>query len=153
MESKALRYKVELARCGMKDGLPSHHTAPFRLEQLLTYKKDWPILRWSHEDRLQIPRPTIMGVSGGFLYHASENSHGNIFQWTLELYELLSFRIGRNDSRLQYRKFHVPFDIRDVIIDPSQCLLVLVELNESDMYVLLHLLCVTLGSSPHCIIF
>jgi len=119
----------------MKDGPPSEHPAPVRLEQLLTYKKAWPALTWSREDRLEISRPTIMGVSGGFFYHASEDS-GHDFQWTLELYELRSFRTGRSASSLQRFKFNVSFDINDVVIDLSQNLLVLVELDQPNGYVL-----------------
>jgi hypothetical protein len=129
METKTLRYKVELALSGMKDGPNSGHPAPARLQQLLAYKKAWPALDWSHEDRLKIPRPTIMGVSGGFFYHASENSD-QYFQWTLELYELRSFRIGRFTSHLQHFIFNVSFDVANVVIDPSQNLLVLVELDQ-----------------------
>ena len=134
MESKTLRYQTELALSGMKDGPPSEHPAPARLEQLLTYKKAWPALTWSREDRLEISRPTIMGVSGGFFYHASEDSDHD-FQWTLELYELRSFRLGRNASSLRRFKFNVSFDINDVLIDLSQNLLVLVELDQPNGYV------------------
>jgi hypothetical protein len=134
MESKTLRYQVELALNGMKDGPPSDHLAPARLEQLLTYKNAWPALTWSREDRLEISRPTIMGVSSGFFYHASENSDHD-FQWTLELYELLSFRTSRNASPLRRFKFNVSYNINDVVIDLSQNLLVLVELDQPNGYV------------------
>ena len=133
METKTLRYQVELALSGMKDGPPSDYPAPVRLEQLLTYKNAWPELCWSHEDRLEISRPTIMGVSGGFLYHASENS-GQHFQWTLELYELRSFRTGRPPSHLRRFRFNFSFDIANVVIDLPQNLLVLVELDQLNGY-------------------
>jgi hypothetical protein len=129
METKSLRYQVELALSGMRDGPPSEHPPPARLEQLLTYKKAWPALTWSHEDRLEISSPTIMGVSGGFFYHASENSH-QYFQWTLELYELRSFRTSHTVSHLRRLRFNVPFDISNVVIDLSQNLLALVELDQ-----------------------
>lgn len=147
METQALRYKRELALSGMNDGPPSRHRASARLEQLLTYKKSWPLLCWSHSDELKIPRPTILGISGGFFYHASENSHNDIFQWTLELYELRSFRISRSDPHLQFRLFNVPFDIESVTIDRSQGLLMLVELDQPNAYVLFVQPCVTLNSS------
>jgi hypothetical protein len=135
METKALRYQVELALSGMKDGPPSNHPAHARLEQLLTYKKAWPTLTWSHEDRLKISSPTIMGVSGGFFYHASENTD-QYFQWTLELYELRSFRTGRTASHLRHFRFNVCFDITNVVIDLSQHLLILVELDQPSRCIL-----------------
>lgn len=139
METKALRYKVELALTGMTDGPSSPYPAPVRLEHLLSLKKAWPTLSWSHDETLpDIPRPTIMGVSGGFFYHASENSDNNIYQWTMELYELRSFRTGRADSHLRYYTFNVAFDIKAVVIDPAQNLLVLVELDEPIQYVSLY---------------
>jgi hypothetical protein len=135
METKALRYQVELALSGMKDGPPSEHPAPARLEQLLTYKKAWPALNWAREESLKISRPTILGVSGGFFYHASENSSQH-FQWTLELYELRSFRTGRTAPYLRHFRYNVPFDINNVVIDPSQNLLALVELDQPYQYVI-----------------
>lgn len=147
MDTQALRYKRELALSGMKDGPPSCYSASIRLEQLLAYQKTWPLLSSSHSDELKIPRPTIIGISGGFLYHASENSRNHIFQWSLELYELRSFRIGRTDPHLQFRRFHVPFEIETVIIDRSQGLLVLVELHQPNAYVLFMQPCVTPSNS------
>ena len=144
METHALRFKVELALNGMKDGQPSQaYPAHMRLEQLLDFKKSWPALHWSHEDVLEIPCPTIKGVSGGIFYHASENSTYTTYQWTLELYELRSFRIGRprNDQHLHYLKLNVPFDIKALVIDPTQNLLVLVEMDEPMQYVHLTYFC------------
>lgn len=135
MDTKTLRYQVELAMSGMKDGPPSQYRAPVRLEQLLNYKKSWPALSWSKEDTLVVSRPTIIGVSGGFFYHASERS-GQHYQWVLEIYELRSFRIGRTTSTLRHYKFNVTFDIQSVVIDPSQNLLVLVELDQPYKYVI-----------------
>ncbi|EGO22439.1 hypothetical protein SERLADRAFT_473252, partial [Serpula lacrymans var. lacrymans S7.9] len=139
----ALRYKYELALCGLKDGPRSLQLPRARLEQLLNHKRGWPTLSWSLEDILRIAPPTIIGVSGGFLFHASESSLNNgHFQWTLQLYELRSFR--KVAAPLRHLKYNVPFDIRRVAIDPSQNLMVLADLyhpsNNSVITARLHFL-------------
>lgn len=139
MDTKSLRYQVELASAGMKDGPPSQHPPPSRLEQLLSFKKTWPSLSGSYKDSVKIRSPTIMGVSGGFFYHASDNSDNNGFQWTLELYELRSFRTGRSDSPLRYLKYNISLDIKKLTIDPLRNLLVLVELDQPTAYVSFHI--------------
>ncbi|KAH7915280.1 hypothetical protein BJ138DRAFT_1098004 [Hygrophoropsis aurantiaca] len=137
----ALRYRYELALCTMKDGPPSNELPRARLEQLLHYKRGWPTLSWSTEDRLRITPPTIMGVAGRFLYHASENSlPQGIFQWTLQIFELRSYRTALTNS-LRHRNFSIPFDIRQIAIDPSQDLLVLADLpGDGAMVARLHFL-------------
>ncbi|KAH7926051.1 hypothetical protein BV22DRAFT_390964 [Leucogyrophana mollusca] len=140
----ALRYRYELALCGMRDGPPSNRSPRVRLEQLLNYKRGWPTLAWSSEDRLRITPPTILGVTGRFLYQASENTLPNgLFQWTLQIYELRSFRSALADP-LRHCRFNIPFDIRQVAIDPSQDLMVLAELyfptNNSAITARLHFL-------------
>lgn len=85
-------------------------------------------LNWTSEDKLCIPTPTIVGVSGRFLYRASESSEYGLFQWELHIYELRSYRTPPVD-KLQYWKFNFPFEIRQVAIDAAQNLLVLAELH------------------------
>lgn len=128
MDTASLRYRVELVLDGMKDGPPSRYRAHVRLEQLLSFKKSWPALSWSEDVTLKITKPTIMGVSGGFFYHARQRSSQQ-YQWALEIYELRSYRVGRPTSTLQHYKFNITFEVQSVVIDPSQNLLVLVELD------------------------
>jgi len=111
----------------MKDGSSSFHSALARLDPLLRYKRGWLSLNWTSEDRLRIPTPTIVGVSGRFLYHASESSHNGLFQWSLQIYELRSYRTPPV-NQLRYCKFNLPFEIRQVAIDALQDLLVLAQL-------------------------
>ncbi|KAG0709414.1 hypothetical protein DFH29DRAFT_888300 [Suillus ampliporus] len=123
-----LLYRYELALSGMKDGCPSSYSPRARLDPLLRHRRGWLTLNWTSEDRLRIPTPTIVGVSGRFLYHASESSHHGLFQWSLHIYELRSYRTPPVD-KLQYCKFNLPFEIRQVAIDALQNLLVLAELH------------------------
>lgn len=123
-----LLYRYELALSGMKDGIASSFSPRARLDPLLRYRKGWLTLNWTSEDRLRIPTPTIVGVSGRFLYHASESSYNGLFQWSLHIYELRSYRTPPLD-KLQYCKFNLPFEIRKVAIDAAQNLLVLAELH------------------------
>lgn len=116
----------------MKDGIASSYSPRARLDPLLGYKKGWLTLNWTAQDSLRIDTPTIVGVSGRFLYYASESPHphAGLFQWSLHIYELRSYRTPRLD-KLQYCKFNVPFEIRQVAIDAAQNLLVLAELRLS----------------------
>lgn len=130
METTSLRYRVELVLAGMKDGYPSQYLAHIRLEQLLSFKKSWPTLSWSKEEEVNIKTPNFMGVSGGFFYHARQRTSQQ-YHWILEFYELRSYRIGRPNPNLQHYKFDIRFEVKSVVIDPSQNLLILVELNHS----------------------
>ncbi|KAF9224024.1 hypothetical protein BS17DRAFT_92170 [Gyrodon lividus] len=126
--STTLRYRYELSLCGMRDGPPGGgYAARDRLLSLLGHKRGWPTLSPSAEDRLRIAPPTIMGVSGNFLFHASQSPLNNGFEWILHVYELRSFRTAPK-SRLPYYQHNVPFDIRKVAIDASQGLMVLAQL-------------------------
>ncbi|KIK98236.1 hypothetical protein PAXRUDRAFT_824089 [Paxillus rubicundulus Ve08.2h10] len=125
--STALRYRYELSLCGMRDGPPGGgYAARDRLLSLLGYKRGWPTLSQTAEDRLRIAPPTIMGVSGTFLFHASQSPFNNGFEWVLHVYELRSFRMAPK-PRLPYYQHNVPFDIRKVAIDASQGLMVLAQ--------------------------
>lgn len=118
MKHKALQYKYELALTGMQDG-PCGEYSPFqRLEQLLSHKQSWPTLSWSICDKFQVHTPTIMGVSGGYFYHASPEPVG----CTLGLSELLSFRSGRAEP--VRRRLNCTYAIQGVAIDQAQKLLV-----------------------------
>ena len=69
-----------------------------------------------------------MGVSGNFLYQASQSPLNNGFTWTLHIYALRSFR-RIPQGRLAYYLYNVPFEIRRVAIDPSQDLMVLAQIH------------------------
>lgn len=126
-----LLYRYELALSGMKDGIASSYSPRARLDLLLGYKKGWLTLNWTaQEDKFCIDTPTIVGVSGRFLYYASESSHAGTYQCSLHIYELRSYRTPPL-HKLQYCKFNVPFEIRKVAIDAAQNLLVLAELRLS----------------------
>ncbi|KAF8448926.1 hypothetical protein L210DRAFT_3640545 [Boletus edulis BED1] len=125
--STTLRYHHELALCGMRDGPPGSYSPRTRLLSLLGYKRGWPTLSPSAEDRLFITPPTIMGVSGNYLFHASQSPLNNGYEWVLHVYQLRSFRMAPQ-SRLPYYQHNVPFEIRKVAIDASQELMILAQL-------------------------
>lgn len=125
--STTLRYHYELALCGMRDGPPGAYSPRTRLLSLLGHKRGWPTLSPSAEDKLCITPPTIMGVSGNYLFHASQSPLNNGFEWILHVYQLRSFRMAPK-SRLPYYEHNVPFEIRKVAIDASQELMVLAQL-------------------------
>ena len=125
--STTLRYRYELALCGARDGPPGPFSPRSRLLPLLGYKRGWPTLSPSAEDRLCITPPTIFGVSGNYLFHASQSPLNNGFEWILDVYQLRSFRMAPK-SRLPYYQHNVPFEIRKVAIDAPQELMVLAQL-------------------------
>ncbi|KIK50595.1 hypothetical protein GYMLUDRAFT_182569 [Collybiopsis luxurians FD-317 M1] len=121
MEYQSLRYKYELAISGMKDGPVALSKVPpiSRLQLLLTYRKDWLELAWTHEHRLQIPMPAQVGGSGGFIHHI--HKHG-VYS-TLELSELPSSRKNRPPALTRHLKFTTSA-IDRVAVDLSQGLIV-----------------------------
>ncbi|SJL04049.1 uncharacterized protein ARMOST_07407 [Armillaria ostoyae] len=121
MEFQVLRYRFELAVLGMKDGAVPYARAPpiVRAQLLLTYKKDWPKLQWTHESQLEIPMPAIAGVSGKFIFQIHD--HG-VFN-TLDLSELPSCRTNRPPSQTRHLKYTFP-QIEGLAVDGSQGLIV-----------------------------
>ncbi|KAI5999301.1 hypothetical protein F5J12DRAFT_895137 [Pisolithus orientalis] len=119
----SLRYRYELALCGLREGLLNQCSPKDQLATLLSYKRAWSTFTWSAEDRLTFPPPTIMGVSGNYLYQAVQFSEPNGFVWALRIYELRCFR--RTPQRgLYFKQYLLTFDVRKVVIDPSQSLMI-----------------------------
>jgi hypothetical protein len=112
----------------MKDGVANSYSPRARLDPLLHHRTGWLTLNWTSEDKFRITTPAIVGVSGNFFYHASENSGQGLFRWSLHIYELRSYRTPPVE-KLQFCKFNLPFEIRKVAIDAVQNLLVLAELQ------------------------
>ncbi|KAL4072789.1 hypothetical protein V8B97DRAFT_2006056 [Scleroderma yunnanense] len=125
--TSTLRYRYELAFCGVRDGPPSRYSSRNRLAPLLAYKRGWSTLTWSAEDRLAFTPPTIIAVTGNFLYQASQNPINNGFTWSLHIYALRSFR-RILQGKLAYYHYNIPFEIRGVAIDLSQDLMILAQL-------------------------
>lgn len=119
MEFQHLRYKFELAVVGMKDGPAQYSTrGPLvRLQLLLSYKKDWPRLYWTDEQKIPVPaHATQVDVSGNFLYYVGDQS--------LNLIELPSCRTGLPPSQTQYLQFNTTPQADCVAVDSLQSLVV-----------------------------
>ncbi|KAJ3905004.1 hypothetical protein F5879DRAFT_800567 [Lentinula edodes] len=124
MDYQSLRYKYELAVSGMKDGLVPYSTAPpiSRLQLLLSYRKGWLELAWTHEHRLQISSPAQVGSSGGFVHQI--HNHGPFS--TVEISELPSCRKNRPPALTRHLKFttsvvdRVVVDLVEVLIVTAQ---------------------------------
>ncbi|KAF8906253.1 hypothetical protein CPB84DRAFT_1675794 [Gymnopilus junonius] len=117
IEFQHLRYKFELAVVGMKDGPHSVRGPLFRLQLLLAYKKDWPRLHWTDEQKIPVPaNATQVDVSGNFLYYVGNQS--------LNLIELPSCRTGLPPSQTQYLQFNTSPQADCVAIDSLQSLVV-----------------------------
>ncbi|KAF6761681.1 hypothetical protein DFP72DRAFT_1151471 [Ephemerocybe angulata] len=119
MQFHHLRYKFELALGGMADGalLPSKRPPALRLQVLLTYRKDWPRLNWTGEQRLKLPAAaTLCNVAGDFVFYVAGQ--------TLELMELPSTRLNRPPSQTHHLRFNTNPKPECVAIDHAQSLIV-----------------------------
>ncbi|KAI6164576.1 hypothetical protein EDD17DRAFT_1804737 [Pisolithus thermaeus] len=124
----SLRYRYELALCGLREGPHNQYSSNDRLDTLLSYKRGWSTLTWSAEDRLTFAPPTIMGVSGNYLYQAAQVPLPNEFLWCLRIYELRCLR--RTPQRgLHFYQYFIAFEIRKVVIDASQNLIVWAQIH------------------------
>ncbi|KAJ7334240.1 hypothetical protein DFH08DRAFT_880598 [Mycena albidolilacea] len=121
MEYHSLRYKLELAVSGMRDGIAPRAAAPLlgRLHLLLSYRTDWPRLSWTHEYKMQLITPSHLGTSGGFIHQI--RPHGAYD--TVEITELPSCRTGRSPTLTRRLRFTSP-PIETICIDASQALIV-----------------------------
>ncbi|KDR80694.1 hypothetical protein GALMADRAFT_60553 [Galerina marginata CBS 339.88] len=120
MEFQHLRYRFELAVVGMRDGPVSNSTRSsplIRLQLLMAYKKDWPSLNWTDEQKVRVPdTATQVDVSGNFLYYVGTQS--------LDLIELPSCRTGCPPSQTRHLKYNTTPQADCVAIDPLQSLIV-----------------------------
>ncbi|KAJ7180759.1 hypothetical protein C8R46DRAFT_593005 [Mycena filopes] len=121
MEYHSLRYKLELALTGMRNGAAPRAVAPLlsRLHLLLTYRTDWPRLNWTHEFKMQLVTPSHIGTSGGFIHQI--RPHG-VYD-TVEITELPSCRMGRSPALTRRLRFTSP-PVETICIDSSQALIV-----------------------------
>ncbi|TFK39836.1 hypothetical protein BDQ12DRAFT_774151 [Crucibulum laeve] len=112
---KALWYKFELAVAGSQDGPLSYaiRSPSARLELLLSYRKNWPTLQWSFENKQQIPDSARAKVSGGFICHSGDQR--------IDIMELPSCRTGRPPAQTTHLRFQVAPNARIecVAIDPA----------------------------------
>jgi hypothetical protein len=121
--SSALQYSIRLAMCAYKDGPPAtggaFSTSAARLEALQEHLTRWKYMDWA-EQRIEIPEadePCSAALVGG-VYAVSEGT-------TITCFELPS-RIRQIPLRTWT---HVnTFNARSLTIDPSQDLLVLMEM-------------------------
>ncbi|EAU90486.1 hypothetical protein CC1G_00870 [Coprinopsis cinerea okayama7 len=114
-----LRYKFELAVSGMADGVLSLVKRPpqLRLQLLGAYRRDWPVLNWTAEQKLQLPASAnLFTVSAEFLIHG--NAHA------LQLQELPSTRLHRPPSQTRHVQYGTAPQSDAVVVDPSQGLLI-----------------------------
>ncbi|KAF8892234.1 hypothetical protein BD779DRAFT_1468535 [Infundibulicybe gibba] len=119
VEYQPLRYKIELELAGMMDGPTiSNGSCLGRLQLLSAYRIDWPKLNWSHEMKLPIRNPAMVGLTERFI-HQIRMDNGNP---TMELIELPSCRTGRPPALTRHLRFNTP-QIDTVTTDYSQALL------------------------------
>ncbi|KAF7309877.1 F-box domain-containing protein [Mycena indigotica] len=121
MTYHTLRYNIELAVAGMRDGSTLLQYAPIlaRLHLLSSYRLDWPQLNWTHEFKIQAPGPAHIGVSGGFIHQIRPHGVYN----TVEITELPSCRTGRTPALTRHRSFPTP-PFETMAIDSMQGLMI-----------------------------
>lgn len=114
-----LRYKFELALAGMSDGVLSSVKRPpmFRLQILGAYRRDWPLLNWTAEQKLQFPaNPGLHTVAADFMVYGTSHA--------LQLQELPSTRLNRPPSLTRHIQFDTAPQADAVAIDLAQALIV-----------------------------
>lgn len=115
MDHQPLRYKFELAVAGMKDGFASRSFV-HKLQLLMAYKKDWPRLHWTDEQKVRVPiTATQVDVSGSFMYYVDGQ--------TLDLVELPSCRNNRPPSQTRHLRYNTS-QSDSVVIDVVQSLII-----------------------------
>jgi hypothetical protein len=121
MEYHPLRYKFELAISGMKDGTVTRtHVPPYlRLELLMAYKTNWPRLQWTHENRIEVILPAVVGCSGGFIHQIQPHTSYGILQLT----ELPSCRTNKPPSMTRHLRHATP-PMECAALDYSQALVI-----------------------------
>lgn len=118
-ESLLLQYIIRLYICGYQDDvgtLPTQSTTSHRLEELIRHTDAWHNLDWT-ESRLLVPPPEIYDLSDG-LYAAITDRVITCVQ--------LPSRISGTEARTW--SFENDFSPVEIALDPSQDLLVLVEM-------------------------
>ncbi|KAF7770426.1 hypothetical protein Agabi119p4_6400 [Agaricus bisporus var. burnettii] len=118
MEFLPLRYKHELALTGMKSGLISSRgpSFPARFNLLNSYRKDWPAIAWSHEQKAQLSLLGNFGITDGFIHYVA--AHG------VELMELPSSRTGKPPSQTRHVRIPTAPRVECVALDSAQALIV-----------------------------
>ncbi|KAH6915946.1 hypothetical protein BKA70DRAFT_474462 [Coprinopsis sp. MPI-PUGE-AT-0042] len=114
-----LRYKYELALAGMSDGVLSLAKRPpmMRLQILGAYRREWPSLNWTAEQKLQIPASIgLHTVAGDFMVYGTSHA--------LQLQELPSSRLNRPPSQTRHIQFDTAPQAEAVVIDAPQSLIV-----------------------------
>ncbi|KAF5362368.1 hypothetical protein D9756_002316 [Leucocoprinus leucothites] len=119
MEFFPLRYKYELALTGMKSGaISSRHGPPFpaRFNLLLSYRTDWPVIKWGHEQKAQLSLLGNVDITDGFIHYVA--AHG------VELMELPSSRTGKPPSQTRHVRIPTAPRVECVALDSTQTLIV-----------------------------
>lgn len=136
-----LQYKIELYLAGMEDGPPSSVTPTKRLEMLRAHQAAWKTLSWTAEETI----PRLSGDSwdffGGILAQANGPS-------SIRCRQLPSLLRGIKSQEWEV-KFS-PIKFRDFSIDPSQDLLVVIQIQDLILFSVIwcHVLSLTTGK-PH----
>lgn len=119
MNDARLQYKIELLLAGMQDGPPGDLPFSERLCMLRSHQKAWKTLSWTANESV-----TLMGgvweLVGGVLGLASDGNATIVFR---QIPSQLRGIPGREWT------FESPKSFRDFTMDPSQDLLVTLQLS------------------------
>ncbi|KDQ64393.1 hypothetical protein JAAARDRAFT_28021 [Jaapia argillacea MUCL 33604] len=121
-ENLSLQYKIELSVAGMEDGRNCTLSVAERLSRLKRLQQSWLELRWSEEQTLVKSSRRVWEIAGG-VWGCTTGPRGLFFA---QLPSVL-----RGISSREWSIQDVGFTIRDFTIDPSQDLLVILELSNS----------------------
>ena len=116
-----LQYQIALHSSGMVDGPPSIQGTSERLSLLRSYETSWKNLDWNTTTSLPVPEGRLWELYGNFWAH----SKGNDAIFFVQIPSRL------RDVALRQWTIDFDFQLRDFGIDPSQDLLVAIEMPTS----------------------
>lgn len=118
-DTAALQYRIALHSSGLVDGPPSRLSTTERLSLLRSYETSWKNLDWNTHISLPVPEGSLWELYGNVWAH----SRGNNSIFFVQIPSRL------RDIPLRQWTIRLDYPLRDFGIDPSQDLLVAIELS------------------------
>jgi hypothetical protein len=117
-DTAALQYRIALHSSGMEDGPPSRLSTSERLSLLRRYETSWKNLDWNPPTSLPVPEGSLWELYGNVWAHSRGNDAISFVQIPSRL----------RDIPLRQWTIRLDFPMRDFSMDPSQDLLVAIEM-------------------------
>lgn len=128
-DSLLLKFKMELACCGMMEGVEGHSTRNIpiieKYTKLLLFDARWRALAWRRHESLQMRQSTSIWELYGGVLATGTPIEGDLGHWRLEFREMEASGRRGSDADVVHWGFEVDLPLVELALDPSQDLLVL----------------------------